>query len=120
RPTWAVTPERLTQQLFELRRRGFRPLALAEALRSFQESREVPPRSFVVTFDDGYANNLLYAAPVLERFRTPATVFLATRYLDAAEPFPFEDWRPARLKQAPPAYWRPLTRGQCERLRDAG
>jgi peptidoglycan/xylan/chitin deacetylase (PgdA/CDA1 family) len=35
----------------------------------------------VLTFDDGYANNLSVAAPVLAEFAFPATVFLATDYV---------------------------------------
>ncbi len=40
-----------------------------------------------VTFDDGYANNLSVASPVMERFGIPATVFLVTELLSANEPF---------------------------------
>jgi peptidoglycan/xylan/chitin deacetylase (PgdA/CDA1 family) len=39
------------------------------------------PRSVALTFDDGYANSLSVAAPILAEFGFPATVFLATDYL---------------------------------------
>jgi len=43
--------------------------------------RRLPERSAVLTFDDGYANNLSLAAPILEKLGLPATVFLATDYV---------------------------------------
>ena len=41
------------------------------------------PHSVVVTFDDGYEECATYVAEILDRYRVPATFFIATGPLDA-------------------------------------
>jgi peptidoglycan/xylan/chitin deacetylase (PgdA/CDA1 family) len=45
---------------------------------------------FLVTFDDGYLNNLRLAADVLEQYRVPALFFVSTHHLVTGEPFWFD------------------------------
>jgi peptidoglycan/xylan/chitin deacetylase (PgdA/CDA1 family) len=47
----------------------------------------LPPDAVSITFDDGYACNALVAAPILERFALPATIFLATGYISSEQEF---------------------------------
>lgn len=55
------------------------PLELAvEQLRS----GDLPARAMSITFDDGYADNVSVALPILRRHGLPATVFVATGFLD--------------------------------------
>jgi peptidoglycan/xylan/chitin deacetylase (PgdA/CDA1 family) len=76
-PHWvAVTPKRFAEQM-DIIRRYCIPISLQELLKALQE-RKVPKRAVVITFDDGYADNLYEAAPLLERYDIPATVFVTT------------------------------------------
>lgn len=62
-----------------------RPASLADLLRAAAEGRDLPRGSVVVTFDDGYRDNLEVAAPILERHGVPATLYLATGWVDRGE-----------------------------------
>lgn len=46
-----------------------------------QTSGRLPPQSVVITFDDGYFDNLQNARPLLAQYGVPATLFVATGYL---------------------------------------
>jgi peptidoglycan/xylan/chitin deacetylase (PgdA/CDA1 family) len=75
---WAlcVTPQHFAEQLEVLRQQstvwGLRQLSAA------LRNGSLPKQAVVITFDDGYADNLHHARPLLESFDTPATVFLTT------------------------------------------
>jgi len=66
--------------------RHFRPLPLAEAIERLRTDR-LPARSVCVTFDDGYADNATLALPILREYAIPATVFIATAFLDGGRMF---------------------------------
>lgn len=74
----AVTPAELDAQLDFLAREA-RPVPLAQAVDELA-SGEIPPRTVVLTFDDGYEDTLTAALPALRRHGVPATVFVTTGY----------------------------------------
>lgn len=80
-----VTPSRFAEHM-DLLRTGWNPLALGDALQLMRDGR-LPERAVVVTFDDGYADNLLQAEPLLARHGVPATVFVTTGYLGGKREF---------------------------------
>lgn len=119
-PTWNVTPGRLRRQLSGLLKRGYEPWPLRRALAHHRQSSAVPRNAFVVTFDDGYANNCTQALPILRELNVPATVFLATSFLNTDKPFSSDDWSGAGDPRVPRDAWLPLTNAQCETLLDSG
>lgn len=72
----AVTPRRFAEHLEVLC-----AMARPVPLRTAAEGR-APRRAVAVTFDDGYADNLYAAKPLLEFWGVPATVFVTTGGLD--------------------------------------
>ena len=74
-----ATPESLDRQLRGLRRHCT-PIALGDLL-AHLDGADLPPNPALVTFDDGYRDNLVNAAPILERHGIRATFFIATSYV---------------------------------------
>ena len=72
----AVLPRHFEEHLDVIRRHA-RPTTLG-TLDEMMKRGEHPRRVVVVTFDDGYADNLYEARPLLERYEVPATVFVTT------------------------------------------
>ena len=75
----SAAPERFEEQLQVLSREAH-PLRLAELVRAVRAGK-IPRRSVVITFDDGYLDNLQIAKPLLLRYGIPATFFISTGYL---------------------------------------
>lgn len=80
-----VTPAHFAEHLEHLRRH-YQPVSL-QALRQGLVSGNVLHKDVVVTFDDGYADNLWNAKPLLECYNVPATVFVTSGYVDRDREF---------------------------------
>ena len=65
-------------------RKHYRLASLDEIVRLLQSGREVPPDTVAVTFDDGYRDNFENAFPILQRYKCPATLFIAVEPVDHA------------------------------------
>lgn len=61
--------------------RQFTVISLSEGIARLA-SGDLPPAAAAITFDDGYLDNLSLAAPILQRHNLPATLFVATDYID--------------------------------------
>jgi peptidoglycan/xylan/chitin deacetylase (PgdA/CDA1 family) len=100
-----VTPSHFREHLEVLRAHG--ALLRLRDLASRVRQGRLPRRGFVVTFDDGYADNLENAVPLLERYDIPATVFVAGECVGREREFWWDELE--RLLLLPPELPRTLS-----------
>ena len=97
---WRLTvdPEIFAGQM-ETLARDWSPLSLAELVEGFGR-RRLPERAVAVTFDDGYADNLEVAAPILVEHGIPTTLFVATELIDSGGPLWWDELASLLLEPA--------------------
>lgn len=81
----AVAPQRFDEHLTALRRHCT-VMSLGRMLEELRAGT-LARNAVAVTFDDGYADNLHAAMPILERHEVPATFFLSPGLLDGSRSF---------------------------------
>jgi peptidoglycan/xylan/chitin deacetylase (PgdA/CDA1 family) len=84
-PTLYIDPRKLEQR-FELLKKGhFSVLPLGEGFERLRAGT-LPPRSVVLTFDDGFFDFFQLAFPLLKQYGFPATVYQTTYYTSVERP----------------------------------
>ena len=68
-----VPPEHFEAQLAWLQRKGWQFFTLSEM---WEQWDNLPEKSVAITFDDGYADNLHNALPLLEKYDAKATIYM--------------------------------------------
>src|SRR5437016_4947415 len=62
---------------------GGRAVSLDDVTAAHESGEKLPPKSFAVTFDDGFRNNATVAAPVLADLKIPATFYVTTDFIES-------------------------------------
>lgn len=73
-----VDPKVFEAQLGALKARGWHTITSAELAATMRAECAVPPKTFVITFDDGHDDGYTYAFPILEKDGFVATFFVIT------------------------------------------
>jgi len=71
-----VSVNTLERQMNFLKKHNYNVLNLEDAAALIKGRRKLPPKSIVLTFDDGNKDNYTYAFPILKKYNLPATIFL--------------------------------------------
>jgi peptidoglycan/xylan/chitin deacetylase (PgdA/CDA1 family) len=80
-PALWVSPGAFAAQVAALRRAGYRAVTLGRAWDAWHGRGRLPRRPVVLTFDDGYADQVRSALPVLRRAGWPGVLNLAVSFL---------------------------------------
>ena len=65
-------------------------VSIGDAVAMLKKKTPFRNYSIVLTFDDGYRNNLTHALPILKKYNIPAAIFPAVGHIDRREPFWFD------------------------------
>jgi peptidoglycan/xylan/chitin deacetylase (PgdA/CDA1 family) len=108
-PKLYVSPEQFARQLWWLRRVGLMGVSLSEGIRRLRQGDEAG--CVALTFDDGYADNVVNAAPLLQEYDFTATCFVVSHRIGA-----YNAWDAERLGGRKPL----MTTGQMQSWINAG
>lgn len=82
----SVRPRDFQAQLAYLQEAGYETIGLNDLVRYLTTGEPLPPKPIVLTFDDGYLDNYLYAFPLLHQYNARGTFFVVTGFLGENRP----------------------------------
>ena len=86
-----TTSPKIFDDLMKIVSRDYNPISLQELIKGIREKKPFEPNTVVVTFDDGYRDNFLYAAPILKKYNIPATFFITSGFINTERIFPWDE-----------------------------
>jgi len=78
RPDTEITPELFEQQMQELKNKNISVIPMQDFLAWRRGEKAIPPKSAIITFDDGWKSQYDVAWPILKKFNYPVTLFVYT------------------------------------------
>ncbi len=90
RPGWIwshlITPvEVFERQMRLLKIKGWNTVTLSELHSHMKDNAPLPDNPVVLTFDDGYLDNRVYAWPILKKYGHRAVIWMSTDFIDPSE-----------------------------------
>jgi peptidoglycan/xylan/chitin deacetylase (PgdA/CDA1 family) len=106
--TVTVPPSAFDEQMAQLRELDYTVVSLDDVIDHYVDRKPLPSRAVLITFDDGYLDNLENAVPILQRHGYPAVLFAPIGYLGARRPLPHDEHLAARGIVNPTLDWSQL------------
>ena len=83
-------PRKIFDELMEEISKNYKPISLQDLIKKIRDGKELDKKTVVITFDDGYKDNILCAAPILLKYNIPATFFITSGYINTEKVFPWD------------------------------
>lgn len=93
-----VPPWLFEHQMSILVKENYNMITMDSLVEIIKNGNEIPTRTIVLTFDDGFKNNFIYAFPILKRRGLKATFFFIADSIGKKEPFKHLLWDDASIK----------------------
>ena len=77
-PGTEITPAAFEAQMKELKDKGITVISMQDLLAWKRSEKNIPPRSAVITFDDGWKSQYEVAWPIMKKYGYPFTMFIYT------------------------------------------
>lgn len=81
---WTIDVKNFEEQLKYFKKHNYKTLTMEEFYEWKQGMLNLPQKSVLITFDDGFLSNYHYAFPLLKKYNMNATVFLIGEYVQNA------------------------------------
>jgi peptidoglycan/xylan/chitin deacetylase (PgdA/CDA1 family) len=78
----SIDPSLFDDHVATLKRKGYVPVSLQDLYDYVSGRTRLPPKAMVITFDDGYLDNWVFAFPILRKYGFKGTVFIPTDFID--------------------------------------
>jgi len=80
---YACPPEIFDNHMQQLKLNGFNPVSLEQIEQHLLFNKALPEKAVAITLDDGFEDNYIHAFPILAKHNIPATIFLASGFLES-------------------------------------
>jgi len=82
----SLSPLSFEKQIIFLQK-NYKIISLDSLVQSILLGKSIPQKVAIITFDDGYRDNYLYAYPILKKYNISATIFLVTGHIGTGNLF---------------------------------
>jgi peptidoglycan/xylan/chitin deacetylase (PgdA/CDA1 family) len=79
----SIAPELFEQHLQRLKDHGIAVISMQDFLAWRRNEKTIPPKSALITLDDGYVSAFEVARPILKKFNYPWTYFIYTKFISS-------------------------------------